>query len=158
MSDDKSNSPPPTKENEGDSQDLSQVHHSQHHSRQPTQLQPSMRGQTYSFYTELSEDILIFVNELVYAMTEADPDTMMLKQALQEPDANKFLEAMVKEVEDHINRKHWKLVTNVQMRKAGYDTAPIMAVWSMKCKSPGDDRGICRLVVNTFDCLSSMRA
>ena len=65
----------------------------------------------------------------VLAVTVADPDTMTLKQALQEPDADKFIEAMIKEVNDHANRKHWSLTTFQDMRRSGYKGKPIMAVW-----------------------------
>ena len=37
-----------------------------------------------------------------YAATQADPDTMTLKQAMQEPDADKFLEAIIKKIDDHV--------------------------------------------------------
>ena len=67
-------------------------------------------------------------------MTKADPDTMTLKQALQEPDADKFVEAMIKEVNDHVNRKHWRLSSTSEMYRTGYKSRPIMAVWSMKRK------------------------
>ena len=59
--------------------------------------------------------------DYAFPATEADPDTMTLKQALQEPDSNEFLKAMEKEVEDHVSRNHWKLVTNQQMRDSGYN-------------------------------------
>ena len=38
----------------------------------------------------------------VYAMTQADPDTMTLREAMAEPDADKFLDAMIKEIQDHV--------------------------------------------------------
>ena len=34
----------------------------------------------------------------VYAMTQADPDTLMLKEAMAQPDVDKFPEAMIKEI------------------------------------------------------------
>ena len=37
---------------------------------------------------------------MAYLMTIADKDTMTLKDALNEPDAEEFLKAMVKEVDD----------------------------------------------------------
>ena len=36
---------------------------------------------------------------------------MTLKQALQEPDAKDFIEAMEREVNDHVKRGHWIMVT-----------------------------------------------
>ena len=90
---------------------------------------PSFYGKSHaaSFLTEVHDAVS-------FMATEADPDTMTLKQALQEPDADQFLLAMEKEVNDHVTRKHWKLVTNDDMRKAGYKGKPIMAVWPMKRK------------------------
>ena len=97
--------------------------------------EPSMQGHTYArnrmfIVSYISE----FVEYIAAASTLADPDTMTLKEALQEPDADKFIEAMEKEVEDHVKRGHWKLVTTAEMFAAGYKTKPIMLVWSMKRK------------------------
>ena len=64
----------------------------------------------------------------------ADPDTMTLKEALKQPDAEEFLKAMVKEVEDHARREHWKIMTISEMIASGYKGKPIMGVWSMKRK------------------------
>ena len=38
-------------------------------------------------------------------MTQADPDTMTLKEAMAEPDAYKFLDAMIKEIQNHVQLK-----------------------------------------------------
>ena len=70
----------------------------------------------------------------VYAMTQADPDTMTLKEAMAKPDVDKFLDAMIKEIQDHVQRKHWRLLSDKHMRKSGHKGKPIMGVWSMKRK------------------------
>ena len=62
----------------------------------------------YSFAIEVT-------HAYAYGATQADPDTMTLKQAMQEPDADKFLEAIIKEINDHVQLKHWHLVTDKQM-------------------------------------------
>ena len=67
-------------------------------------------------------------------MSMADPDTMTLKEALKQPDAEEFLKAMVKEVEDHVRREHWKIMTISEMIASGCKGKPIMGVWSMKRK------------------------
>ena len=67
-------------------------------------------------------------------MTIADKDTMTLKDALNEPDAEEFLKAMVKEVDDHVRREHWRIVSIGDMLASGYKEKPIMGVWSMKRK------------------------
>ena len=64
----------------------------------------------------------------------ADPDTMTLKEALKQPDAEEFLKAMAKEVEDHVRREHWKIMTVSEMIASGHKGEPIMGVWSMKRK------------------------
>ncbi len=99
-------------------------------------LSPKWTGQSYtsnrSYISELRDQTMALFGEICfesYAMTQADPDTMTLAQAMNEPDADKFLEAMIKEVNDHVDRKHWKLVHRSQAR-----SKPIMAVWSMKRK------------------------
>ena len=65
------------------------------------------------------------------ATRRSDPDTLTLEQALQEPDADKFIEAMEKEIEDHTTRGHWKVVP---ISSVPQGNRPIMAVWSMKRK------------------------
>lgn len=39
-----------------------------------------------------------------------------------------FLEAMIKEVENHTQRAHWRLTTKEQMKQDGYNHKPIMAL------------------------------
>ena len=107
----------------------------------PNDYVPQFAGKSYetnTFLSELIDTAYAFVVEVThtyaYAATQADPDTMTLKQAMQEPDADKFLEAMIKEIDDHVQCKHWKLVTDKQMHATGHTGKPIMGVWSMKCK------------------------
>ena len=70
-----------------------------------------------------------------FPATKSDPDTMTLDQALREPDAHKFIEAMESEVADHVARGHWEVVPNSVVPRGN---KPIMAVWSMKRKrDPG---------------------
>ena len=87
-----------------------------------------------SYLVELVDNTYAFLTDLAYAISMADKDTMTLRQALQEPDADKFLEAMTKEVNDHVSREHWRITTVKEMIQSGYKTKPIMAVWSMKRK------------------------
>ena len=49
-------------------------------------------------------------------------------------DAEEFLKAMVKEVDDHVRREHWRIVSIGDMLASGYKEKPIMGVWSMKRK------------------------
>ncbi len=102
--------------------------------KKPTLLSPQFHGKRHknkSFISELTSNAITLIGESIesYAITQADPDTMTLSKALSEPDADKFLEAMIKEVNDHVQRKHWRLVAKSQA-----PSKPIMAVWSMKRK------------------------
>ena len=63
--------------------------------------------------------------------TSADPDIMHLHQALGEPDRDKFIEAMDKEVQGHVKRGHWKIVHRNEVPQ---DQRILDAVWSMKRK------------------------
>ena len=62
------------------------------------------------------------------------PSVRRRQEALKQPDAEEFLEAMVKEVEDHARREHWKIVTVSEMIASGCKGKPIMGAWSMKRK------------------------
>src|SRR5210317_2316438 len=42
--------------------------------------------------------------------SNTDPDTMTLDKAMKQPDGEEFVKAMEKELMDHIERKHWKVV------------------------------------------------
>ena len=52
-------------------------------------------------------------------MSMADPDTMTPKEALKQPNAEEFLKAMVKEVDDHVRREHWRALTVSKMISSG---------------------------------------
>ena len=64
----------------------------------------------------------------------ADEDTMYLSEAMRQDDKSKFLEAMIKEINDHTSRGHWRITTKEEMRERGYAHKPIMAIWSFKRK------------------------
>lgn len=58
-------------------------------------------------------------------------DTLHYGQAMRAEDRRDFIEAMVKEVEDHVRRKHWKIVHISEVPK-GHKV--LDAVWSFKRK------------------------
>jgi hypothetical protein len=60
-----------------------------------------------------------------------DPDTMTLERALREPDADKFIAAMERELLDHVEREHWEVIPISQVPRFH---KPIPMVWSMKRK------------------------
>ena len=64
----------------------------------------------------------------------ADNDTMYLREAMQQPDKDEFLKAMIKEIDDHTKRGHWRLTSVEEMRRRNYKFKPIMAIWSFKRK------------------------
>ena len=52
-----------------------------------------------------------FISESLIGMsTSSDPDTMTLDEAMAAPDKNEFTQAMHKELHDHVNIRHWKVV------------------------------------------------
>ena len=65
------------------------------------------------------------------ALIATDPDTMHLQEALRQSDRDKFLEAMEKELRDHIKRKHWKVIPLKHVPK---NKVCIPMIWSMKRK------------------------
>ena len=70
------------------------------------------------------------LNPMAFLST-ANKDTMYFDQAMRAPDSNEFVKAVIKEVNDHIERKHWELIPREQVPK-GVKVLP--SVWSMKRK------------------------
>ncbi len=64
----------------------------------------------------------------------ADTDTMYLQQAMKQDNGDKFLKAMIKEIEDHTVQGHWRITTWKEMRERNYLHRPIAAIWSFKRK------------------------
>ena len=60
-----------------------------------------------------------------------DPDLIYIHQAMRAPDRRHFISAMIKEVEDHVQRKHWKLIP---ILKVPLTTKILDLVWAMKYK------------------------
>ena len=72
-----------------------------------------------------------FMVETLGLSASSDPDTMTLDEALRQPDREQFIAAMHKELEDHISRKHWKVVP---AKTIPSHKRAIPMVWSMKRK------------------------
>jgi hypothetical protein len=64
-------------------------------------------------------------------MSSNDEDTMNYDQAMKAPDKQNFIEAIVKEVNDHITSKHWILIPRSKVPKG---VKLLDSVWSMKRK------------------------
>jgi hypothetical protein len=72
----------------------------------------------------LLDTILIFA----YPASIAENVAMNMKEALQQEDRAEFLKAMVKEIDDHTGRGHWRITTKDEMQKNNYTYRLIMAV------------------------------
>ena len=67
----------------------------------------------------------------MFACVATDPGTMMSKEAMREADCAEFIKAMHKELDDHVSRKHWKVV----LLKGVPDSKKYLRmVWSTKRK------------------------
>lgn len=72
---------------------------------------PSLQDQEIHLIQPLSNNYsgphpLALVDEYILSFVATDPDKMTLKEALTQPDRAQFLEAMKKELNDHISRGH----------------------------------------------------
>jgi hypothetical protein len=64
-------------------------------------------------------------------LAEMMGDVMYLHQVLRQPDAREFMEAVIKEVNGHIDNDHWKLIPHTKVPEG---TEVIPSVWAMQCK------------------------
>ncbi len=58
-------------------------------------------------------------------------DIMYLQQALRQPDASQFVDAVIQEGNGHVDNKHWTLIKRSKVPE-GADVVP--SVWSMRRK------------------------
>ena len=68
---------------------------------------------------------------LTIAQPDGYPDAMPLNVALQQPDCDKFIHAMARELEQHTELKHWKIIHKSQVPQ---NAKPIPMVWTLLCK------------------------
>ena len=74
----------------------------------------------------------------VALMTAAgDNDTYTFKNMIQQDDKNEVITAMIKEIADHEDRKHWDMMLRSEL-PSGANT--IVAIWSFKRKRFPDGR------------------
>jgi hypothetical protein len=64
-------------------------------------------------------------------MASSNQETMYFHQAMKAPDRKQFTQAVIKEVNDHIEKKNWELIPRDKVPKG---TTILPSVWSMKCK------------------------
>jgi hypothetical protein len=108
--------------------------------RKPTQrMKESLEQQRQaiafqSYYEAMHEEDYLLQDEMmnpIAFLSQANQDTMYFDQAMKAPDSKEFIKAAIKEVNDHIERKHWELIPRNQVPK-GIKVLP--SVWSMKRK------------------------
>ncbi len=56
---------------------------------------------------------------------------MYLHQVLHQPDAREFMEAVIKEVNGHIDNNQWKLIPRTEVPEG---TEVVPSVWAMQRK------------------------
>ena len=66
-----------------------------------------------------------------------DNDTYTYKRMLQQEDRNEFVKAMMKEIVDHEQRKHWSIMRREDIP---IGSKIILAIWSFKRKRFPDSR------------------
>jgi hypothetical protein len=64
-------------------------------------------------------------------LAEMMGEIMYLHQALRQPDAREFVEAVIKEVNGHIDNNHWKLIPHTEVPEG---TEVVPSVWAMQRK------------------------
>jgi hypothetical protein len=81
----------------------------------------------HSYHLELKERMQ---NPIAFH-AEMMGDIMYYDQALQQPDAKQFANAVVKEVNGHVNNKHCTLVKQKDVLK---EAQVVPSTWAMRCK------------------------
>jgi hypothetical protein len=64
-------------------------------------------------------------------LAEMMGDIMYLHQALRQLDVREFMEAVIKEINGHVNNDQWKLIPCTEVPE---DTEVMPSVWAMQCK------------------------
>ena len=74
---------------------------------------------------------LNYLHPMAYAAGKENNETYTFKEMLKQIDAPDFIEAMLKEANDHEERKHWTVIPRSEIPKG---TKTIMSIWSFKRK------------------------
>jgi hypothetical protein len=64
-------------------------------------------------------------------LVEMMGDVMYLHQALRQPDSKEFVEAVIKEVNGHVDNDHWRLIPRTEVPEG---TEVVPSVWAMQLK------------------------
>ena len=96
-------------------------------------LQDAIEHRALSSTLTLQEDMesSIETTNPIAMLSTTNKDTMYYHQAMQQEDAPEFVNAMINEINDHVNRKHWRLVPRESVPR---NTKILPSVWSMKRK------------------------
>lgn len=60
-------------------------------------------------FNKIDENNVDHVNPIPY-LTMVKKDTMYFDQAMKQHNAHKFVKAIINEINDHVNKKHYKLI------------------------------------------------
>jgi hypothetical protein len=69
----------------------------------------------------------------------SDPDILYLHEAMKQPDANHFIQAMEEEIRAHEDNDHWEIVSREEIP---INTPVQPAIWSMRRKRHIDTREV----------------
>lgn len=88
-------------------------------------LQPDLEG-----IVEPHPTCMALLSESVFVAnaTLSDSDTMNLEDAMAAPDREQFLEAMSQVLQDHVDRKYWKVVS---VKSIARNKHALPMVWAM---------------------------
>ena len=81
-----------------------------------------------------SDSTYSYIHPLSFAASKGDNETYYFLQAMQQDDREDFIDAMIKEIDDHTSRDHWKVVKRSMIG----DAKTIKAIWSFKRKRRPD--------------------
>jgi len=77
---------------------------------------------------------LNFIHPLSLAVSSGQNDTFHFHDAMQQPDREEFIKAMIKELKDHHDNQHWRLVRRSDIGNA----RTVKAIWAFKRKRRPD--------------------
>ena len=83
------------------------------------------------------DETLNYVHEFAFAAGLQHNDVYTFKHALQQDDREDFLQAAIKEIDDHKKCGHWELVPRNSIPK---EAKTILSIWSFKRKRYPDGR------------------
>jgi hypothetical protein len=96
-------------------------------------INQEIEGELFSFQAMFSQDddSLTQDNGLLAYKSKADPDTMYLHQALKEPDREKFIKAMEKEIAQQVQCGVYSII---KKSKVPQGATILPAVWALQRK------------------------